>query len=160
MHIRPATSEDGPAVAALIEGVYAEYGELLCLEGADSDLLDLEANYTGKSGEFVVLDDDGRVRGSHAMVPIEGRPGLCTFRRLYLDPELRGGEWGQQLMDWAIERATEHGFDRVEFWSDVRFERAHQFFKRFGFQSDGTSRVMNDGVTPYSEYFFFLDLNH
>ena len=60
----------------------------------------------------------------------------------------------QVTINWAIEK----GFRRVEFWSDTRFERAHQFFARFGFQRDGRQRTMHDGHTPYKEYFFFLDL--
>lgn len=60
----------------------------------------------------------------------------------------------QVTIDWA----RDTGFERVEFWSDTRFERAHRFFEKFGFQKSGEVRDMTDSVVPYSEYFFFLEL--
>jgi hypothetical protein len=45
----------------------------------------------------------------------------------------------------------------VEFWSDVRFDRAHAFFRRWNFVQ-GERRQMSDGAMPYEEYFFSLSL--
>ena len=61
----------------------------------------------------------------------------------------------QIAIDWAVET----GFERVEFWSDTRFQRAHRFFEKFGFQRSGEVRTMNDSHQEYQEYFYFLDLN-
>ena len=61
----------------------------------------------------------------------------------------------QVTIDWT----KEAGFARVEFWSDTRFERAHRFFEKFGFERDGRIREMFDGVDPYQEYFYFLDVS-
>ena len=58
------------------------------------------------------------------------------------------------MMRWALECAATRGFQRVEFWSDTRFERAHRFFQRLGFQPDGRVRQMTDGLIDYQEYFF------
>ena len=99
MQLRPFRPEDREGVIALIDGVYREYGDQVCLENADADLLDIPEHYLATGGSFVVLDDGGRIRGSHAIVPLDETLRLCTFRRLYLDAELRGGEWGQRLMD-------------------------------------------------------------
>jgi putative acetyltransferase len=153
--LRPARAEDAPGIIALVDGVYREYGDRVHLDDADRDLLSLHDFYPG--GEAVVLVAGERVVGLHAVVPLE-TPGLCTFRRLYLLPELRGGGWGERLMRWAIERAAELGFRRVEFWSDTRFERAHRFFARLGFQRDGRTRTLHDSWEPYREYFFWREL--
>lgn len=158
MRLRAATNADSEPLQALISEVYAEYGERMNLDGADKDLLDLEGEYTAKGGAFVVLDDEGRIRGSHATLPDPERAGVCGFRRLYLDPALRGESWGPDIMQWAIDWATDHGQHRVEFWSDVRFERAHRFFARFGFVKSGEVRTMTDAFDPYHEYFFYLEL--
>jgi putative acetyltransferase len=156
--LRPATPADVDSLVALIDGVYREYGDVIYLDGADADLLDVDRYYRAKHGEFVVLDDAGVVRGAHAVLPFADRPGVCTFRRLYLDPALRGGSVGKQLMLWAVDWAVAHDLQRVEFWSDTRFARAHQFFKRLGFRATGDVREMHDGAAPYSEYFFYGDL--
>ena len=158
MQLRPACPEDQAAIMALIDAVYHEYGDRLCLENADRDLLDIDAHYVKAGGAFVVLDDAGRVRGTHAVLPEATRAGVGVFRRLYLEAALRGGPWGAQLMQWAIDWAHAHSMHRVEFWSDTRFTRAHVFFARFGFQRDGRIRSMDDGCMPYQEYFFFLNL--
>ena len=92
------------------------------------------------------------------MVPDDTRHDVCFLRRLYLEQALRGSEWGGRLMEWTLEWATAHGARRVELWSDTRFERAHAFFRRYGFRQDGRTRDMNDGVEPYEERFFFKDL--
>jgi putative acetyltransferase len=158
MQLRPARPEDQVAIRALIDTVYHEYDDRLCLENADRDLLDIDAHYLQAGGAFVVLDDAGRVRGTHAVLPEAARAKVCIFRRLYLEAALRGGPWGARLMQWAIDWARAHGMHRVEFWSDTRFTRAHAFFTRFGCQRDGRIRSMDDGYMPYQEYFFFLNL--
>jgi putative acetyltransferase len=158
MHLRPARPEDQAAIMTLIDTVYREYGDRLCPEDADRDLLDIAAHYGKAGGAFIVLDEAGRVRGTHAVLPDATQPGVCVFRRLYLEAALRGGLWGSQLMQWAIDWARLHSMRRVEFWSDTRFRRAHAFFARFGFQRDGRIRTMHDGWMPYQEYFYFLDL--
>ncbi|MCH2182204.1 MAG: GNAT family N-acetyltransferase [Mariniblastus sp.] len=163
---RLANHHDQPAIIDLIDQVYQEYGDRICLSGADQDLLDLQTTYFDQNGAFWVMEDDqGRVVGTHAAKPIErslgGDPAdgsLCTFRRLYLEADLRGGQLGTELMDLTIDWARENGYDRVEFWSDTRFSRAHQFFAKFGFRNTGRTREMDDGVAPYSEYLFFLEL--
>ena len=157
MHLRLAANTDHSQVATLVDSVYREYGDRLFLEGADGDLLDLEGNYAGRGGAFVVLDDEGRVRGTQAALPLADTLGVCTFRRLFLDPDLRGGGWGERLMQWSLDWAREHEMRRVEFWSDTRFTRAHAFFARLGF-TRGEVREMDDGAMPYQEYAFSMDL--
>ena len=156
--LRPATPGDRDSIIGLIDRVLSEYGDRLVLETLDRDLLDIDGCYVAKGGAFVVLEETGRIRGTHATVPDPGQAGICVFKRLYLDAALRGGPWGVQLMQWGIDWARAHGMHRVEFWSDTRFARAHRFFSRFGFQRDGRVRTVPEGWMPYREYFYFLDL--
>ena len=158
MNIRLATTADVDALVALIDGVYREYGDQIFLQGADADLLAIDAHYRATGGEFVVLDDGGVVRGAHAVLPLADHPAVCTFRRLYLDRTLRGQSAGKLLMLWAVDWALAHGLMRVEFWSDTRFTRAHRFFEKLGLKRTGQVRQMNDGAEPYQEYFFHGDL--
>ena len=156
--LRHATIEDRDGIVALINSVLGEYGDRLVLETLDCDLLDIEGYYFARGGAFVVLDENGRIRGTHAAVPKIGQPGICEFKRLYLEASWRGGVWGTRLMQWSIDWAQSQGMRRIEFWSDTRFVRAHRFFARFGFQHDGRIRTVPEGWTPYQEFFYFLDL--
>ena len=83
---------------------------------------------------------------------------MCTFKRLYLDREFRGAGAGQELMQWNIDWVRQRGFERIEFWSDTRFDRAHRFFEKFGFEKSGEAREMNDSHQTYWEYPFFKTL--
>lgn len=156
--LRPATVADIPGLIALIDSVYREYGDRVHLEDADRDLTCAPEHYTTLGGQLVVLVRGDEVVGAHAVVPLSDRPGICTFRRLYLHPTLRGSGAGERLMRWALDEARARGFRRVEFWSDTRFSRAHRFFARLGFERDGREREMHDSWRPYREYFFFQDL--
>ena len=156
---RLATDADSPHLIDLIAGIYAEYGEVMHTTGADADLLSIEACYHNRGGAFILLEDEvGRIVASHATSPIAPDAGLLTFRRLYLDRSLRGQGIGKRLMDWAVGWSRDHGYQRVEFWSDTRFVHAHAFFERYGFTKTGKIRDMDDGALPYSEYFFAMDL--
>lgn len=154
---RNATVDDQPAIIALITEVYEEYGERMCLEGADSDLLDLDAAYTQRGGQFVVAEQGGAIVGIHATLPTKPEQGVLTYRRLYTAKDQRGTGLGEALMQWAFDWSVEHGFKRVEFWSDTRFHRAHAFFTKLGFEKGGTRR-MEDGYEPYEEFHFVKSL--
>lgn len=158
VEIRDAIDSDRPAIAKLIGGVYAEYGDKLCLDDAEKDLTEIPQYYHDLGGQVVVLCDEDEVIGCHAAVPLVNRLGTCTFRRLYLNKSRRGAGFGRLLMQWAVDWAVENDFQRIEFWSDTRFTRAHGFFESFGFVKTDDVRHMDDSFEPYSEYFFYLDL--
>ncbi len=154
-----AQNADKDRVVSLIESCYQEHGDQIILNGDDSDLLNLEGNYRGRGGEFIIVEDQQQtIVGCHAVVPLDQQPRSCTFRRLYLHKSLRGMGLGQALMQWALKWARSQGFQRVEFWSDTRFERAHKFFLKAGFLTNNDARKMDDGIQPYSEFFFWIDL--
>ena len=160
-----ATCDDSDGIVALIDGVFKEYGDRICITpgGSEADVLDIESGYRSKGGEFWVLETivDGvsQIVGTHATRPDPENPTeVCTFKRLYLDRDLRGTNCGRDLMQVTIDWAREKEFKRIEFWSDTRFKRAHRFFEKFGFQTNGDRRHMTDSVVPYSEDFFFLEL--
>lgn len=159
--LRPAQDDDRESLIALVDSAYAEYGDRVCLEGAERDLAEAPDWYRQRGGEIVVLVPavgPGEVVGSHAALPSASGPGVAVFRRLYLRRDLRGRGLGRQLMEWALAWCHAEGQHRVEFWSDTRFSAAHAFFARLGFERDGREREMHDGYTPYREWFFFREV--
>lgn len=156
MDFRPVEQKDKDAIIRLIDSIFREYGDRLCLDDADRDLLDLSAHY--EQDAFMVLEDDGRIVGTVALKRAPDRPHTGYLRRMYLAPTLRGSGHADRMTKWALQKALELGMTRVEFWTDTRFERAHAFYRKIGFQTDGTVRTMHDGWEPYDEYFFAIDL--
>ncbi len=156
MILREYRHGDKDAVIALIDGIYREYGDRVHLEKSEADLVDIPGNYA--PGQFMVLDVDDAIRATVAIAPDPQRPGVCYLKRLYLDARLRGTGAGMQLLGWFLETARAMGMRRAELWSDVRFERAHAFYRKHGFVNDGTVRDMDDSWQPYREYFYARDL--
>lgn len=151
-------AKDQDSIIRLIGSIFSGYGEQIFLSGCDCDLTDIEESYRGRGGEFMVLEGEGGIVGTHAVLPDESKPGSVNFRRLYLDPGFHGGRYGRDLMEWALGWVVERGFTRAWLWSDVRFERAHRFYEKVGFTRGSETRMMFDGAMPYEEYFFSLDL--
>lgn len=75
---RLASNLDCEELVELIDGVYREYGDEADLEGFDRDLLDVEEAYRGRGGEMVVLEEDGRIVGAHATLPVDGEAGYMS----------------------------------------------------------------------------------
>jgi putative acetyltransferase len=158
--IRQVRRSDSQTLIALIDSVYREYGDKICLEKFDADLLCVPDVYHEQGGEMVVAElDNGPIAGVHAALPINKQLGVFTFRRLYVLPKYRGTTGiGHALMQWAIDYSKKADASRIEFWSDTRFQRAHRFFEKFGFSRTGEIRHCDDSWEPYSEHFFFLNL--
>ena len=156
--IRNADNGDCRKIIQLIDRVLGEWNDSVCLDDSEKDLNDVEANYWNRGGAFFVLEQAGEVIGSHAILPLDPQAKLCTFKRLYLDREFRGAGAGQELMQWNIDWVRQRGFERIEFWSDTRFDRAHRFFEKFGFEKSGEAREMDDSHQTYWEYPFFKTL--
>ncbi|MCA9800631.1 MAG: hypothetical protein KC777_01530 [Cyanobacteria bacterium HKST-UBA02] len=61
MQIRIANRQDEKKIRALAEAVAGAAGKEFDLQGADNDLINVEANYFGKQGLFLVADRDGEI---------------------------------------------------------------------------------------------------
>lgn len=153
--IRRAANTDSDGVIALIDSVLREYGDRVHLEKADRDLTEIESTY---NGAFWVLCDGEKVLGTVAITCDAQSPEVCFLKRLYLSRTLRGTGWGERLLERAIDAARDAGHTRMHFWTDIRFTRAHAFYERRGFVSDGRTRTLDDAWEPYTEYFYSRDL--
>ena len=155
MKIRPVKNSDTDQVLKIISDTFEEYGDQVCLEGCDADLVDIEASYAYPDAAFVVVEGEGEVIGCHAVKRVDR--DKFTFRRLYIRSDKRGTGAGDLVFNWAMDKAKELGASEIEFWSDTRFVRAHRFFEKYGFRK-GPMRDMEDSFHPYSEFQFSRSL--
>ncbi len=157
MVFRPATAADSGGIITLLDAVYREYGDRVCVEGSEADLVDIPAHY--ESGEFMELEQAGTITGTVALKTCGLDSAVCWLKRMYLAPELRGTGEGKRFIEWSKGRARESGRTMIQCWSDVRFERAHRFYRKMGFLDTGQRRRMDDSYEPYEEFFFSLALD-
>ncbi|HSS04974.1 MAG TPA: GNAT family N-acetyltransferase [Solirubrobacterales bacterium] len=115
-HVRAASGEDAPAVAAAIEALLIELGgerpSTGKLEGAARELTDGRAAgalLVAEAGEAMV----GVLAASwqHA-IHVPGRYG--TIQDLWVDPEWRGRAVGRELVEALVRLAGELGIARLE----------------------------------------------
>lgn len=81
---------------------------------------------------LVLLEDDGRVR---AVAGFRLGESLAWGKYLYIDDLVtdetaRSRGYGQQLFDWLLDFAREHGCEQVHLDSGVQRFGAHRFYLR------------------------------
>ena len=133
--IVPFEARHVDAILGLIGSIFAEYGLTFDPTGYDADLNRIEVKYRDTGGDFWVLEDDGRVAGTVAVVPLSATD--VEIKRVYLDASLRGQGWGSRLVEHALAWARARGHGRARLWSDVKFTRAHVMYERLGFVRTG-----------------------
>lgn len=131
--VRPARKADSTAAAAVVRAVFAEYGFTWDEDGYHADLRDVEAAYPA----FFVAELDGRIVGT------AGLSEHGSLERLYVLADARGTGAGSALLAAVADEARRRGHDRLEIWSDKRFEDAHRLYRRAGARVVG-ERVHDD----------------
>ena len=129
MIIREATAADAERMVALI-------GELEF--NVDTDGITERLQSLAECGEPVLLSEtDGEVVGLidwHVMTTIHRPRPVGRIVALIVAEGHRGQGIGQALVVEAEQRMRERGCEKMEVTSNLRLERAHQFYERIGFE--------------------------
>jgi len=127
--IREATTADAERMVALI-------GELEF--SVDADGVAERLRRLAECGEPVLLSEtDGEVVGLidwHVMTTIHRPRPVGRIVALIVAKGHRGQAIGQALVVEAEQRMRERGCEKMEVTSNLRLERAHQFYERIGFE--------------------------
>lgn len=76
---------------------------------------------------------------------------------LYFLPDYWGKGYGRRLMDFAVGRLKELGFEKVSLWVLEDNLRARRFYEKYGYTWDGTKKEINLG-RPLVEMRYILRL--
>jgi GNAT superfamily N-acetyltransferase len=131
--IRPFTPEDAPwvvdrhaALYARDEGFDDSFGQLVATI-LDDLLSSPEPGWQG----WIADGPDGRL-GSIFVVP--ETPGVAKLRLVLLEPEARGTELAQRMLDRAFDFARAQGFKQMQLWTHESHVAAGRFYARNGFR--------------------------
>jgi len=120
-------------VADLVYAVLGEYGLQPDPECTDADLKDIEQSYLRRGGAFYVLEqDEGSIMGSYGLYPLEA--GLCELRKMYLHRDYRGRGHGRRMLEDALTKARQLGFQRITLETASVLTEAIRLYERYGFQ--------------------------
>ncbi|MDX1511044.1 MAG: GNAT family N-acetyltransferase [Nitriliruptorales bacterium] len=154
--LRPMAAEDVEAMIGLVDAAFREYpGCILDLEGFDADLPELPARLRAAGGDGWVVEDAGRVVAMVGWAPVDAVTG--ELKRLYVDLAVRRRGIGAALIELVVDAVRSSGRERVELFSDSRFEDAHRLYERSGFIRQPETRELHDPSNT-TEMHFVRDL--
>lgn len=136
LEIRPATSDDVPAVVAMLSddplGSQRE-----SVDDLTPYLSAMERVTSDPNQHLVVAVCEGRVVGTLQLTIIPGLSRRGATRALIeavrVHRDERGGGLGTQLIEWAIGESRRQNCRLVELTSDATRMDAHRFYQRLGF---------------------------
>lgn len=136
MTIRPLTSDDAAAVAAMFDGL-SEQDVTLIREDL-SDRAGLDADWPGR--RWIDVDDDGTVLGYAALIPLPGWSSHVGELRLVVDGQARGRGIGAGLVKEALRTGIAEGRTKIVVELPTDAEGAVVLFNRLGFTGEALMR--------------------
>ncbi|MEV4452153.1 MULTISPECIES: GNAT family N-acetyltransferase [Streptomyces] len=136
LEIRPAASDDVPAIVAMLAddplGAQRESPDDLTPYLAALERLSADPNQ-----HLVVAVREGRVVGTLQLTVLPGLSRKGSTRALIegvrVHSDERGSGLGTRFIEWAIEESRRQGCQLVELTSDATRTDAHRFYERLGF---------------------------
>lgn len=121
-----------PQIRKLIEEYTSWLGRDLTFQNLEEELRDPAKKYTPPQGEVLVAEEAGRIIGMIAYHRHTDR--RCEMKRLYVNPEYRGRNAGERLIETLIEHAKAAGYQEMVLDSIVSLQAAIHLYKKLGFQ--------------------------
>ncbi|MFE3410076.1 GNAT family N-acetyltransferase [Streptomyces mirabilis] len=136
LEIRPAASDDVPAIVAMLAD-----DPLSAQRESPDDLTPylaaLERLSADPNQHLVVAVREGRVVGTLQLTVLPGLSRKGSTRSLIegvrIHSDERGSGLGTRFIEWAIEESRRQGCQLVELTSDATRTDAHRFYERLGF---------------------------
>ena len=139
--IRPITTADDAAMAAIIRGVMPEFGATgdgFAINDPEVDWM--HRAYSQPRCAYFVVEREGRVVGGAGVAPLEGGdPGVCELRKMYFLPEARGIGAGAAMMARCLQAARELGFRQCYLETLTGMDSAMKLYERSGFRRISSS---------------------
>ncbi len=131
MTIRPATSEDFPA----LREVFTEYGDWVASIGGDLCLVDFRRETESLPGSYdpvLVAVESDRILGCAALRPLGS--GIVEMKRLYVRPDARGLNLGRRLVQETIAAAKAKGSQTLRLDTLPTMATAIALYRKLGFR--------------------------
>ncbi len=140
LYIREASKSELPDVLRLYAQPDMDNGEVLSLADAER-IFDRMANYPNY--KIYVAVSDARVVGTFALLIMDnlghlGAPS-AVVEDVAVDPSVQGRGIGTEMMRHAMQLALKSGCYKIMLSSNLKRDRAHEFYESLGFERHGYS---------------------
>jgi putative acetyltransferase len=138
---------DRHAAATVIATVLTEYGLGWDPEGADRDVLAVEACYLDAKGVFWVVEQNGTIVGTGAYYPIRRGINAVEIRKMYLLPSVRGQGLGLFLLQQLEAAIAAQAYQQIWIETASVLAEAVQLYERNGYSpATGVETVRCDRI--------------
>jgi putative acetyltransferase len=145
--IRGWETRDRTAAAEVIHQVLTEYGLGWEPDGADRDVLEVEACYIETGGEFWVVESDGQVVATGAYFPIQRGEQAAEIRKMYLLPSVRRQGLGSFLLEQLEKAIAARGYRQIWIETASVLKEAVQLYEKNGYiPATGVETIRCDRV--------------
>ena len=128
--IRPIRENEVGAAQHVISTVCSEFFGQAPVEFEDMD--DIQSQYSGDVGAFLVLVDDEKVVGTGAIRRLDDT--TCELKRMWFLKEYRGCGLGIKMAHMLLECARQMGYRRVRLDTSPNLEQAVRLYQKLGFE--------------------------
>jgi ribosomal protein S18 acetylase RimI-like enzyme len=129
-HKRPFSPTDQEAAKQLILDGLAEHWGTLDLS-LNLDLNDIQANYIDSGGVFIVVEAEGKLIGTGALLPQGNHAARIV--RVSVHPDFRRAGIGRAITAHLIESARLTGYAKLLVETTDTWEPAIRLYQDFGF---------------------------
>lgn len=141
--IRSARDDDGPELAKLIAGIFADYDNCLYKPSEFPELAHPASYYAAKGGQMWVAEQDGELVGSLAIAETTDEQVFELFK-VYVAKKGRGQGLAWAMYQQATDLVDSREGTEIKLWTDTRFIEGHQFYEKIGFEKLPVIRRLND----------------
>ncbi|MBI1271624.1 hypothetical protein GC174_14450 [bacterium] len=130
MQVRIANRQDEKAIRELAEAFSIAENASFDLKGSDRDLVNIEANYFGKEGLFLVVEEEGELKGfAGARSQNEETLSIERFQSSLIEAE-------EELLKVIVAFAPRLLYSGIECGDRVRIRIRPELLESFGFSEN------------------------
>jgi len=134
MQIRLANRQDEPKIVELVLDVMKEFGLTPNMDGGESDLKNVEANYFARDGVFLVAEQDGELVGiASARKEYEN---ILELVRFAVAKGHRGEGIARDLLSTVLKFGRDLQYERVQVEPARQYPGGASALMKMGFTSD------------------------
>ena len=148
-----ANASQMAGIQGLLRGYFEWFFELVpgssqvaAFSGWEQEITALPSCYFPPSGCFLLATVDGEAAGCVALISDD--PEIGELKRMYVQPAFRGQGIGERLVDALFEQARNYGYKRVKLDSHRSMSRAHEIYRRLGFEEVAAPHDFPDELRP------------
>ena len=132
MNLRPANNADSERIKFVVFTVLKEYGLKPDSNSTDKDLDAIEESYFSNNGFFGVIEIENVIVATVGLHKVNAN--TCELRKMYSLPSQRGKGLGKTIIEFALSKAKELGYNRVILETASPLKEAIGLYKKCGFK--------------------------